>query len=99
MEAEEPPVYWRTCIIDSYLLKGFHSCSTNAGFWLSSGEERDKDSLLLERSLFQMYIKIHALDDRKHLSSLGSFRDPQVSQEGAEAPVPSVLACVDSSVQ
>lgn len=31
-----------------------------------------------------MYIKIHAFDDTKHLPGLGSCREPQVSQEGAE---------------
>lgn len=41
-----------------------------------------------------MSIKIRAFDDIKHLPGLGSYRGPQVSQEGAEAPVPSVPACL-----
>lgn len=64
MEAEEPPVYWSTFIINSHVLKGFCSCSTKGGFWFSLGKDSDKDSLLLERSLFQMYIKIHAFDEK-----------------------------------
>lgn len=36
-------------------MKGFHSCGTNGGFLLSLGKEGDKDSLLLERSLSQIY--------------------------------------------
>lgn len=80
------------------LLKGFHSCSTSGGYWLSLGRESDGDSRLLERSLFQMYIKIRAFDDTKHLPGLGSCTEPRVSQEGAEVSVPSVPACVDSAV-
>lgn len=80
-------------------MKGFHSCGTNGGFLLSLGKEGDKDSLLLERSLFHISIKTPASDDIRHFPGLGSCRGPQVSQEGAEAPVPSVPACVDSSVQ
>lgn len=61
------------------------------GLQLSSGKESDKDCLLLERSLFQMYIKMPAFDDVKHLTGLVSCREREVSQEGAEAAVPSIV--------
>lgn len=72
-------------------LKWFCFCNTNGCPRLSSGKESDKDGLLLERSLFQMYIKIHAFDHVKHLTSLVSCRESEASQEGAEVPEPSVV--------
>lgn len=51
------------------------------------GKEGDRDGLLLERSLFQTYIKICAFGYKEHLSNLVSCGKSGVSQEGAEVPV------------